>query len=290
MAKRVRKKRKLVSEKDFSYESLPHTRPQVFKSVFKTNFLYIFKIALLLTAFIIPLFLWETLIRLDIVEIQSQLNDSNKAEILAKTFGYSNIKCIVDIPLFFIASLGFGGAIHSLQRLVWNEMVFVSDFFTSLKKGNWIKYLGFGFIFAASYWLLEFTYFGIPLTDLSTLARMIVYGIGFIQFIFFTSLVFYMYFQNESYNLTYGQMFSNGIKFVFKTFLQNILFIALLFFGFAVVIFDQPYINVIGLFVFAITSTPALICFILNSNYMFDKWINCEQFPEAVDRGVYKIK
>ena len=121
----MRKKKEKKIREAFTEADLPHTRPQVFLTVYKTRALFIFKVSLLLLLFCAPLLFWDLFMRLYIDNIANSLlpDNSNATQLIQDAFMWTMIKNGVSILLFGGAGIGFGGAIHAFQGLVWNQLV-----------------------------------------------------------------------------------------------------------------------------------------------------------------------
>ena len=132
----MRKKKEKPVREAFTEADLPHTRPQVFLTVYKTRAFFIFKVSLLLLVFCLPLFLWDIFMRLFIDNMANSLlaDGSNSAELIKDAFMWTMLKNGVSVLLFGLAGIGFGGTIHAFQGLVWNQLVVASDFFDGVDK------------------------------------------------------------------------------------------------------------------------------------------------------------
>ncbi len=284
------KKRKKISQyESFTEANLPHTRPQVFLSVYKTRALFIFEISLLLALFCLPLFIWSIIIRLYIDNIPNGLLEdmSNKADILKDVFMWTMIKNGVNILLFGVAGIGFGGAIHVLQKLVWNQLAMLSDFFEGMKK-NIAKYIFWGILLGISFFIFEFVVSGMPLTNLNTFVRMLLYGLAFLQLVLFAIFISYLFLQNEYYYLDPFHIVTNAFKFTIKSFIPMVGFILGIMLPYFLIFIHSFVINIVATFLFLFLVSFGLIPLILHANYQFDKNINKDQYPEIYDRGVYR--
>lgn len=280
------KKKKEVIRDAFTEADLPHTRPQVFLTVYKTRAFFIFKISLLLLLFCSPLLLWDIFMRLSLDNnlATSTLSDY---DLMKETFNLTLIKNGIGIILFGIAGIGFGGAVHAFQALVWNQLVVASDFFSGMKK-NIFKYILWGILAGISFFLFEFAIRGVPLTDLEIFGRIIVYGLSSVQLALISIFIAYLYLQNEYYFVNGFNLLTNGIKFTIVSFIPMIGFMLIIIAPYFLVFLHSFIINFVAIFLFMFLVSTGLISIILHADYQFDKRINKDNYPEIYDRGVYR--
>ena len=284
----MKKKEKAV-RKEFTEEDLPHTRSQVFLTVYKTRAFFIFEVSLLLLLFCLPLFGWDICMRLYIDNLANSLlpDNSNATELIQEAFVMNMVKNGISVLLFGIAGIGFGGAIHAFQGLVWNKLVVVSDFFDGMKK-NIGKYILWGIVVGLSFFLFELCLYGTPLTKLDTIWRILVYGLGSVQLAIIAVFVSYLYLQNEYYFVKGLNLFFNSVKFTILSFFPMVGFILVIMSPYFLVFIRSFVINFVSIFLFLFLVSSGLIPLILYADYQFDKRINKEKYPEIYDRGVYR--
>lgn len=285
----MRKKKEKPVREAFTEADLPQTRPQVFLTVYKTRAFFIFKVSLLLLVFCLPLFLWDTFMRLFIDNMANSLlaDGSNSAELIQDAFMWTMLKNGVSILLFGLAGIGFGGTIHAFQGLVWNQLVVVSDFFDGMKK-NIGKYILWGILEGLSFFLFEFCIYGTPLTSLDTIWRILLYGLGSVQLAIISVFISYLYLQNEYYFVSGLNLLVNGVKFTILSFFPMVGFILIIMLPYFLVYIRSFVINFVSMFLFLFLVSSGLIPLILHADYQFDKRINKENYPQIYDRGVYR--
>lgn len=283
------KKKEKVVRKEFTEEDLPHTRSQVFLTVYKTRAFFIFEVSLLLLLFCLPLFGWDICMRLYIDNLANSLlpDNSNATELIQEAFVMNMVKNGISVLLFGIAGIGFGGAIHAFQALVWNKLVVVSDFFDGMKK-NIGKYILWGIVVGLSFFLFELCLYGTPLTKLDTIWRILVYGLGSVQLAIVAVFVSYLYLQNEYYFVKGLNLFFNSVKFTILSFFPMVGFILVIMSPYFLVFIRSFVINFVSIFLFLFLVSSGLIPLVLYADYQFDKRINKEKYPEIYDRGVYR--
>lgn len=132
------KRRRKINE-DFTYDKLPHNRFEVFKTLFKIRFGFILKVLMLTILFLLPLLVFNTYGRVYINASFSSVSQQ-KNQIYPQIFGFLLIRTLINIPLFFLSSIGMGGAIRVYRKLTWSEITFLSDYFDNLKI-NLLRYL-----------------------------------------------------------------------------------------------------------------------------------------------------
>ena len=276
-----KKEEKHVTDADVK-RSLPKNRKEVFFDLLKHRKMTLFALSTFTFMFFIPLAV--DLLYFNFLE--SAAITAEKYEYLFSLVFYS---MLIMIPCMMIGFLGFAGAFYTAKKLVWQEgTMLASDFFQGIKE-NWGRailngllfgIILFGFVIGGSY-LLIFQQASPILVGVGIGAlTLLLLVIGLITVINFT--------QDVYYSTPIFQTVKNSFCFVG---LLNYRVLLVFVFSTGVVItlscFNMITL-VIGLFLFATTNSVAIILYTLMSHYAFDKYINLEQYPEMVNKGLYK--
>lgn len=278
-----RKERKTKIKEDYGYNNLPHNRFEVFKRLITKRFPTLLKIGFFTFLFFIPLFGFN--IFSNFLYRSVSINELNQ-EVAAQLLSVCFLRATISIPLFGIAGLGIGCLIHYCQMLVWDEIVFDSDYFSCLKN-NWLKYLIIGVLLGISYGIFIFLF--------EYCTRILVFGFaliasifGFAQLLFFFVFYLQIYMQIEVYKNKFSALIINSFKHsIIGFFPLTLLIIFVIYPGFNTFL-NIFVLDIICVFLFVVNIAPSIIACILYTNYLFDKTINLEKYPEIYDKGVYR--
>ena len=278
-----KKEEKHITDADVK-RSLPKNRKEVFFDLLKHRKMTLFALSCFTFMFFIPLAV--DLLYFNFLE--SAAISAEKYEYLFSLVFYS---MAIMVPCMMIGFLGFAGAFYTAKKIVWQEgTMFASDFFQGIKE-NWGRavlngllfgVILFGFVIGGSY-LLIFQQ-----------ASPILVGVGIGALTLFL-LVFGMitvlnFTQDVYYSTPIMQTLKNSFCFVG---LLNWRILLVFVFSTGVVIALSCFNMItlaIGLFLFAITNSVAIVLYTLMSHYAFDKYINVEQYPDMVGKGLYKVE
>lgn len=278
-----KKEEKHITDADVK-RSLPKNRKEVFFDLLKHRKMTLFALSCFTFMFFIPLAV--DLLYFNFLE--SAAISAEKYEYLFSLVFYS---MAIMVPCMMIGFLGFAGAFYTAKKIVWQEgTMFASDFFQGIKE-NWGRavlngllfgVILFGFVIGGSY-LLIFQQ-----------ASPILVGVGIGALTLFL-LVFGMitvlnFTQDVYYSTPKMQTLKNSFCFVG---LLNWRILLVFVFSTGVVITLSCFNMItlaIGLFLFSITNSVAIILYTLMSHYAFDKYINVEQYPDMVGKGLYKVE
>ncbi len=281
------KRRQRIKE-DFGYDDLPHSRPEVFKTLFRIRFGFLLKALGITCLFLLPLLAWNTYGRLTIRVLLAELTEENQNQIYPQIYGFLVIRSLVNLPLFFLSSIGIGGMIRVYRKLAWSEITFLSDYFDGLKK-NLLRFLFVSFISWLSYVLLLFALYSIKALNMQPLMTGMMVGVSVLQFGFVLVFCFYFYLQNDVYKISFRHLLSNSFKFVFKSFLPSLGLFALLFSPRLLVVFGDFYFDLGSTLLFAVFLCPVMLGQVLLGCATLDKWINKNLYKEIYDKGVYRL-
>ena len=277
-----KKEEKHITDSE-AIRNLPHNRKEVFFDLLRHRKMYMFSLSCFTFMFFIPLavdlFLFNYLESISLATEQS-------IQYLFSLIFYS---MVIMIPCMMIGFLGFAGAFYTAKKVVWQEGTSVAvDFFQGIKE-NWKQALLNGFIFAiflfglvvGSCYLIIF---------MKTQPILLGVGIGALVLLF---LMFGMVIAlNFSQMVYYENGFFNTMKnsFCLLGLLNWKIFVLYLLTTCGVVAlccFNMITLA-IGLLLFAIFNSVVVILYTLISHSGFDKYINKENYPDMVGKGLYK--
>ena len=272
-------KKNQAAKQDFTENMLPVNRRQMFFDCIKQRFDIIFKCGLILLIFILPLLIvdyWGNLAYADLV------SDTEASDVAGTAAAMQQIISLIKIPCYVILGIGFSAISRILRQLVWAEHIF---FFEHLKLGVRQNCKSFLVIFLI-YGILN----AINTFVSTTFAESFFSGIPpAISLLIFIPVGIYMLSQSIIYNVTFGKSFKNGLTLYLKTAPFVWIFVALIFAfsltnGIGILLVKIPVHLVIILFVVPMFS----IAWILYSFHVFDKYVNPENHPEIIGKGLYR--
>lgn len=276
-----KRKEKNISDHE-AISSLPHNRKEVFFDLLRHRKMDLFFLSSLTFSFFIPLAV--DLFYFNFLENVAIAND--KLDYLFSLIFYS---MLIMLPCMLIGFIGLAGAFHVAKKIVWQEgITLASEFFQGIKE-NWKHALVSGMLFGVSLFGLVVggSYLLIFSRQMPALCGV---GIGalIVIFLFIGMSLALFYTQDVYYENTYLITLKNSFRFL-GLLNWKILVIFLLFTGALVALCALNLITLsIGLFLFAILNSVVIILYTLISHSAFDKFINEVNYPEMVNKGLYK--
>lgn len=276
-----KKKEKIISDYE-ALKKLPHNRKELFFDLLKNRKMFLFSFSCFTFLFFIPLFI--DLLYFSYMELAAfSLGD---IDVIFTLLFYS---LIISIPCNVIVFIGLSGAFYVSKKLVWQEGINLShDFLVGIKE-NYKKFILFSFIFSLSLFILVIG--GIYLlttSSYSPLVNGIGIGILIVQFIICGIIINFSMTQAVYYDNKLRDILKNSFVFLSSTHIKSFL----LFLLTNCVIVFLCLLNNISLIIsfalIAILNSAIIILWTLLSHAEFDKLINKENYPEYVNKGLYK--
>lgn len=272
-----------AAKEDFEFSNLPHNRKEVFFDVIKIHWRMIFAIAGLLLLGLIPaiaiLFFRDNYCLGLVINVTEETK-----ELYATYVKYAHIVAAAGVWVsLYIFAIIFAGLMRIFRQLVWSEPIFFKEDFIKGIKDNYKPVA------------ITFTFFGLllvacNLTNLFT-DNMIVRAIPIaISLVFLVPPLTIALYQSAIYSGGYFQLLKNASLFYIKDALRVILFSFILYCPLLIGIMNSylpiKYIAIVVMVVLILPFT--LLMYQLFANYLFDKFINTTQYPELVNKGMYK--
>ena len=262
--------------------SLPHNRKEVFFDLLRHRKMDLFALSCLTFSFFIPL-------AVDLLYFNFLENVAIANEKLDYLFSLIFYSMLIMLPCMLVGFIGLAGTFHVAKKIVWQEGITLSlEFFQGIKE-NWkhalingalFGILLFGLVVGGSY-LLIFS------REMPSLCGI---GIGalILIFLFMSMSIVLFYTQDVYYENTYIVTLKNSFRFL-GLLNWKIFVIFLLSTGALVALCAINLITLcIGLFLFAVLNSVVIILYTLISHSAFDKYINTVNYPNMVNKGLYK--
>ena len=271
--------------KDYEYSSLPTTRKEAFKDVYRHNFKTIFSSGVVLLLFSLPLIAF--LIIMNIGRLGMTLDNYSK-EVLP------NVLLVWDLILnggvfilLYVTLIGLMGVMRILKMLVWQEGInFWHDFKVGVKEN--IKYMTIFYLIGGVIYLATYCVYIFLLNFIIGLSLILLFTIIFLP------MIFWSFYTINIYQTTFINYLKNGIFFYTRSIPWTLLFVvAIIWPFFAMFIPMNAYVLFIKypiLILLIIFYYPFLLVVgYLYSCAKFDQYINKENYPEIYRKGLYDI-
>ena len=273
-------RKEVIRPNDYEQRERPKTRRAQFFDLARHRFLDLFKISLLQAVFLMPLLtsiiIFYLLIR--------NTTDFNAFFTVALIQGGS---LLISMPIVFI---GLSGTFYAMKLLAYGEGGFsASSFFIGMKEG-WKRGLLIGIVegMSASLTVIGGAYL---------LGNKGIWGGWFtgggiailiIQLMVMTMINYYTLSQNMIYENPLGAMMKNSLIMVLLRFPFNLLFFILHPGIFLALISIMEITMYVGIGIIIFFSAFGHLIWMLNTIVAFDKYINKENYPDYVNKGLYK--
>lgn len=271
-------KRIRSAPRDFTEEMLPVDRKGLFFDCIKQRFDLIVKCGLVLLITTLPLLfvrLWGNLAYIALLEESAEENVASDAGAIKL------IASLLEIPCFTLIGAGFAAISRILRQLVWGEPIF---FFHHLKKGLKQNAKSFIPVFFLYGLLNAINTFGLRLLN-DTLVSYLPIAITLLLFV---PIGLFMLSQTVFYTVTFGKSFQNGFALYLKTapyvWIFLLILVAFSFVEWIRLILLQIAVQII---LIVILLPVFALAWLLFSCQTFDKYINPENYPDIVEKGLY---
>ena len=268
---------------DFTSEDLPKNRFKALWFVIKNQYIKFLKTCILTAVFFLPFLIFGLYSGVNLLNL---LASEYKIDDLLKMVSFN---LMVEVPLIMFASIGLAGGIYVARRLVWDEPVSV---FRDFKKG-----IGYGF----KQYLLIALILGIVLFFSGYYSYAFIFGSNN-QMMKITCVVLLLLLQlmaiivtmyacclSSLYNMKTFDVFKAAFIYTFKQLPKNFLiFLASVVPCLILFYIPVPLVQYIGMFFVCCFGLGYLECvWALYTNSVFDKYINAENYPEFIRKGLY---
>lgn len=272
------------SSTDYQYSSLPTTRKEAFKDVYRNNFKTILLSGLMLLLFSIPLIAF--LVVMDIGKLGMTPEKFDEEKLRSVLLVWDLIVNSGSVVLLYVVTVGLMGIMRVLKLLVWQEGIdFLYDFKVGIKenfKHVSLLYLIFGLIYLGTYSIYIF------------LLNFII-GIWLILLfiMIFVSLGIWALYVINIYQTNLGNYLKNAIFFYSKMMPLTLLFVVLIVFPFFLVFVPINAITIMIKFPIILVMLIFYYPFLIIVGYLYslsklDEYINKDNYPEIYRKGLYE--
>ena len=290
----MKKKKVKFANSDYLYSSLPNTRKDAFKDVYKHNFLTILKCGVALLVSIIPVLLFS--IFMDVGRLGMTPAHYSEEDLAVTLLLWHVVRGIGFTLLLVIVVIAISGIMRVLKLVIYQEGV---DFFYDFKVGikeSFSSMLVFYLIYMVIYNATNY----LRLIFLSQYVGLVVL---LIFFLLFTPMLMWAYLSITIYQTKFWEYTKNSLFFFMKTIGFSYLFILAIIWPFILsslvadglisIPISPFYIatkNVIFIVMSLFYYPCVIIITLLFASSKFDKYINKDNYPEIYRKGLYEPK
>ena len=293
--------KKKVAKTDFNKSLLPHNRKEQFSFIFKNRKRELFYIGLLLFIFIIPIIVGFGFYN---VLINILYNDYKSASVgligddLIKAYEtyrtsyvmYTDIFSLAMIGGLIVFGIGVSGVIYLIRNLYWGELFFFKEsFFKGIKQNALMVCLIF-----AIYGVINWLCIHIFVLDINEWLKVIPV---IAQYVFILPLAVLMINLCTIYKENYFTLLRIALIIFLKHLPTMSLFSLMVLYFYSLLIlpnvinyFSIAIIYPIFMVLIILIEPLALGAYFVTLSRFLDNMINQKNYPELVDKGLYKDK
>ena len=293
--------KKKVAKTDFNKSLLPHNRKEQFSFIFKNRKRELFYIGLLLFIFIIPIIVgfgfYNVLINILYNDYKSASagltgDDLIKAYETYRTsyVMYTDIFSLAMIGGLIVFGIGVSGVIYLIRNLYWGELFFFKEsFFKGIKQNALMVCLIF-----AIYGVINWLCIHIFVLDINEWLKVIPV---IAQYVFILPLAVLMIYLCTIYKENYFTLLRIALIIFLKHLPTMSLFSLMVLYFYSLLIlpnvinyFSIAIIYPIFMVLIILIEPLALGAYFVTLSRFLDNMINQKNYPELVDKGLYKDK
>ena len=270
--------KKIIKERKEA--TLPSTRKEQLKDILKTDFALIIDICLFNLLFSLPL------IAIAVLSYIALMSENMDIVALRGITFYMGLFSIIP---FGIRGLAKGASYGLLKKRLFNEGCLIGNtFFTNLKK-NFLHYFFSYLLLGIAFFITTNGTFYFLLLPTNAVVKGLGVGILILYFILRYAAIHYYLNLDNMYVLTFHEGIKNAYHFVFMTFIPSLLFVIMAFIIPVILIILNYWVMMIMVFVYLLFYDGFMMTIAsLFSFSKFDKYINKDNYPEYVKKGLLK--
>lgn len=276
-----KRREKQISDQE-AINKLPHNRKELFFDLIKNRKMFLFSFSCFTFLFFIPLFI--DFLCFSYMELAAYSLGDNDA-----IFSLLFYSLIIAIPCNIILFIGLSGAFYVAKKIVWQEGITLAQDFLQGIKENAKYFILYSLVFSITLFglIIGGTYL-IIMSSLSPIQSGIGVGILIVVFIIFGILNNFAMTQTVYYKNSVGSNYKNAFIFLsttnYKSFLLFIFTVGVTTF---LCLLNNLFL-IISFLLIATLNSVIIILWTLISHSEFDKYINKDNYPEFVNKGLYK--
>ena len=268
---------------DYDLSSLPATRKEAFKDVYRHNFRTIFSSGVMLLLFALPLIIF--LIVMGIIRLGINPERYSKEVLSSVLLVWDLILNVGVVLLLYVVVVALMGVMRIIKLLVWQEGInFRHDFNVGIKEN--FKYFSLLYLFGSLIYLATYSVYIFLLNFILGL------GLLFLFIIIFVPLLLWGFMTINVYKTTLGSYLKNALFFYSKTLGWSLLFVLAVIWPFFMVflpingylfLLKYPLLMLMMVFYYPFQ----LVVGSLYAYSKYDLYINKNNYPEIYQKGLY---
>lgn len=281
-------KRTKAKAQDYLPSMLPGSRKEIFFDVLKLHFGKFLLMGLAILILALPLHLTAIAEDLYVSGIYSSLGTATQQQRLGAQYAVvavRGLRAFCDIILLMLFAFFFSGVLRVVRQYAWMENVFfITDFWKGWKQ-NWKQTVLLALLSGISFALTKLAY---SLSQLATgvTAFLLVIPIG-VLYLFFMPIFGYTLVAIPVYSNTFGKNIKAGFYIYLKNPLRAIFAAGCAMLPFLPLLIPHLYAHLAGRLLGSLLTPMILLGWTLYAYGQFDRYINGEQFPQMVGKGLY---
>lgn len=263
----------------------PFDRRDVFVRAFRCDYSTILKTSLAMLIFAFPVILILLWCMMEIYML-----GEIKGETILQLYEIQSRMYLWLIPAFAVLSIGAAGTFYVIRRLVWSEdILFFSDFLRGIKQ-NGMQSVCSGVLFAVFVGALSYTVNTLNLNYSLGSAYWAIYIIQAFLVIVATMLLLFQYCIIAVYKDSMFKVVKNSFFLVWMSLPRSFIILLGVFAPvFLLLAFSGVYwiYLVLMIFMALVGFGYGILLFTLHAHNVFDRFINEDSFPEVYKKGLY---
>lgn len=279
------------SKNDFTRDMLPKNRTEVFFDVLKVRFGTVLRLGLMLLLFSLPMLLLILSTNLQISGIITNQGETIASEAYRQIYGIYNTSNLLAIALLPVFACGLAGTLRVTKLLIWGEGIsFSQDFLLGIRKNGKELAILFGVAGIVNFLndlIYRMTYVN---PEISGFQNLILLFPRVFSLVFLFPVACFVASQIIIYTDSFRVRIRNAIVFYLKTAPKTlvILFLSTLPFFMLRLIGSFPLLIVFMVLLVLLVLPLTSIVWMLFSCSVFDEQINKNQFPEILNKGIWR--
>jgi len=285
---------KALRKPECTEANLPHNRFGVFWDCLKVRYDIFLKTAGILFLFALPLIVAILFYVLNKNSLISNYNnkvidfDTYRSSFMSNVLLFSAIQSVC----FLILAIGVSGLLRIIKRLVFYESIqFKEDFLRGIKTN--IKHTLLLFLLIAICYFFSFLLMELAIGSASNdFASTIIFFLPLFAFLTFLLPMFLIALAEiPIYNNSFGENLKNAMIFYVRKFYITFPCLIIFLSPIALLLIPNAYALVISFVLVMLVLLPIeFIASHIYCTYLFDLYVNKQQYPQIVDKGIYRIK
>ncbi len=275
------KRKPIVDKKDFLISDLPSNRKELFFDILKNQWRNLFLIAMIILLLSLPIIILRYYNLTIITNMVSNANIENiRNNIFNSYISYNAVNSL----LIIVVGVLSGGLLRVYKKICFNEGYFLGADFVKGIKENLKDTLALFFLYAALSFILEVLCVNYLLDN-----NYLYYFFKVINYFVLLPILLVSLNVSALYSDKIFVKIKTGYKLYIKYFFKIAITVFVLILPLGLLMIGTSYVQLFLPIAYVLIYLPIVyVIFVLVMNSIFDKEINKNNFPELVNKGLYK--